>query len=376
MNVSLNLGFNFGVNFISNSILVLSNYFGVKYDVIKAKIKDYFLSPQCYSDLINTIKQHNVISTDIQGINYGYSNYKRYLISLINGIYYWLSTLIFIIIIYYYDNFISLFPLHLYINSFKVFVIAAVNILFLGSIIKMDFLIEDRSYNLRSLKLFYYLAHNLKSKHKLNDKNYKLLTILTRILHIYWLKYQILMPLLGFISVYVTSRIWMESIRMNAFYFYLVHLSFVNLSLIGSCASVILIMAIYYKLCFGQINKTIKSIANSNVIPSKLLLHLIDEHNLLSIEIGKMNLFVRRTLATSFITSALYQNLIIYLAIESTDKGQKFIWSAGVFVNFFVTFLFYYIVSLITTSAHQSYKMIFTVLNKRKTRIKLKFKVI
>ena len=98
----------------------------------------------------------------------------------------------------------------------------------------------------------------------------------------------------------------------------------------------------YYKFRADQINKSIRSIANSDSIPSTQLLHLINEHNLNTIEIHRLNLTMRRSMAVFFVTSAIIEDLFIYLAIYSKILYIKLfshLWQLYIFFLdlFFVT---------------------------------------
>lgn len=146
---------------------------------IKIKLTDFLLSPQCYFDYINSMRQLNVISLNINQIYYGVNNSQRQLISLFNYIFIWLSIIIILSLFKYYNYFICQFHLDHYINPVKPRIILLLNLLIL-TVIKTDFLIEKWKFNFRSFKFFYYLAYDLKEKHKLNDKKYKIFIVLTR----------------------------------------------------------------------------------------------------------------------------------------------------------------------------------------------------
>ena len=115
-------------------------------------------------------------------------------------------------------------------------------------IIKTDILFGEINYNLSPLKIGYFIAKDIKSKHKLTEQNYKRLVIVFRFWIIGLLYYAIL----------------------------------------------------YYKMRFDQLHHQIKSIIPNGkwklIIKrrEKLLLNLIHEHNELVVEIHKLNMMLRR----------------------------------------------------------------------------------
>lgn len=82
---------------------------------IQIKLTNFLLSPQCYFDYINSMRQLNVISLNINQIYYGVNNSQRQLISLFNCIFIWLSIIIILSIFKYYNYCIYQFYLDHYI---------------------------------------------------------------------------------------------------------------------------------------------------------------------------------------------------------------------------------------------------------------------
>ena len=162
-------------------IVRIINYLDLKYEQIKAKILNYILSPQSYFDFIKSLRKFNIISFDLNEIYFGYSNSKRYIISLLNCLFLWIAMFIMILIYALYGQLNQIYHLNEYFEHVKQMILLAIDGLFLAAMLKTDSIFEERKYNLRCFKLFYYLAHDLKHKHKLNDKNYKILTTFARI---------------------------------------------------------------------------------------------------------------------------------------------------------------------------------------------------
>ena len=358
------------------SIVRKINYYDSKYEQIKFKITNYILSPQSYFDFIKLLKQFNVISLDLDEIYFGYSNSKRYFLSLVNCLCLWIALLLMIFTYNSYNQINKVYHLDNYINVIKQLIVLAIDCLILALMLKIDLIIEERKHNLRCFKLFHYLAYDLKDKHKLNDKQYKLLTISIKIMNLSF-KLGIPSAILGNFLFFLLSGILMESVWIWIFGVLYIYTFFVTISLYTVFVDLTFIYSFYYKSLFDQINKSIKLLdqqQNYSVLNVKLL-RLINEHNSVSNEIAKLNSFVRKSLAIFFITSSSIEHLFIYLAFKSDHIWQIFIWTNVSFCYFFINFGMCYLFSLIPSSAHQSYDKLYSILIKRKINIRVKFKV-
>ena len=90
---------------------------------------------------------------------------------------------------------------------------------------------------------------------------------------------------------------------INGFMVFYFYVFFLILSLYVTSFNLSIVYSFYYKSLFGKINKSIESLyqqPNYLVLNTKLL-RLINEHNDVSNEIAKLNLFVRK-FATYFMT--------------------------------------------------------------------------
>ena len=67
--------------------------------------------------------------------------------------------------------------------------IAVIMMMFFTAFCKTDFILGHIKYNLTPLKVFYHLKMDIKSRHKLTEKNYKRLAILSRIITVIMLNY-------------------------------------------------------------------------------------------------------------------------------------------------------------------------------------------
>ena len=137
----------------------------------------------------------------------------------------------------------------------------------------------------------------------------------------------------------------------------------------------------YYKLRFDQLNDQIKAIIPKgkgkiiNFKVEKQLLNLIDQHNQLAIEVNGMNMMIRRTAAAFFITLSIIKIMSLYLMIY-----QKHLLSRLFVINVFFTFFFFgfgmsLTFSLQIKSAHQSYKLINSIISKQRMRLAFRIKV-
>ena len=352
------------------------NYLDLEYEQIKVKILNYILMPQNYSDFIKSSKQFNIVSLGLDEIYFGYSNSKRYIISLINCLCLWITILVMILFYALYDQINQIYNLNEYFDHSKQTILLIIDGLFLAAMLKTDLIIEERKYNLRCFKIFYYLAHDLKNKHKLNDKQYKILTIFIKISNL-GLKIGTPIYAATVIGLYLSSGIWKESIFVNCFALTSLYLFFITISLYTIFIDLTFIYSFYYKSLFDQINHSIKSLhehSNYLVLNTKLL-RQINEHYYVSNEIAKLNLFIRKSIATFFITSSTIIHIQIYLAIYSNKFIYKLIWSIIGYGFFFLGFGLCYLLSLISKSARQSYNEIFPILIHRKTNLRVKLRV-
>ena len=219
-----------------------------------------------------------------------------------------------------YDQLNQIYNLNEYFDHNKQMVILTIDALFLAAMLKTDLIIEERKSNLRCFKLFYYLAHDLKNEHKLNDKQYKILTIFIRIDSL-GLKFIIPGYTVVMLIIYLSSGIWKESIWINGFALGYLYVFFVTLSLYNTFFCLTVCYSFYYKSLFDQINLSIDSLyQNSNYILLNIkLIKLINQHNYISNEIAKLNIFIRKSVAVFFITSST----ILHIQRTMARDGQK-----------------------------------------------------
>ena len=139
---------------------------------------------------------------------------------------------------------------------------------------------------------------------------------------------------------------------------------------------------VYYKMRFDQITEEIKSIVKDgettktiNKRRKKKVIYLINQHNVASIEIHKMNLTMRRVVAMVFIVLSLVKMISVYLMISLKHTLLK-IFVINLFGIFFIfdfglTFLFSYQIK----STHNSLKLFYSIVCNCKMRLSFRLKV-
>lgn len=250
-------------------------------------------------------------------------------------------------------------------------------------VIKTDAILAQVHYdNISPMKVFYYLMNDIKHKHKLTEKNYKILAILTRFILICLVDYGL--PILSILLIGVETMITVKSKQL----FWLIQELIITpfyidlIITITVATSVVIIFYLYYKFRFDQINRRFKFISSklqtSTIIPKKResqLIRLIDQHNQMAIEIHTFNMILRRIAAMIFLSLSLVLIVTIYLAIHMKDNLLR-IFIINMFLCFFIFgFVLTYVFALQIESAHQSYKLIHSLICKFKMRFIIRMKV-
>ena len=333
------------------------------------KIKDKFDKsidlPRSVELIGYLIKKIQLTSVDFNDIYNGEFSYKRYFISLFHfatncvGL---ICGFLFNYPLYYlFDN--KYFP-----KNFQSIILMGL-IDMIGSVsLRFDLLVEEWKNKLSTFKFYYYIENNIKSKHRLNEANYRKLAIYLKLFEVVFIK--------GF------SVAMIGSVTFNIIYiaFRCDRIAFQILAPFGiywvCCVSFsvsfmipLLSFAIYYyKLQFDQLNDQFKKISKSEDSTSIKnlwrLMMLIKHHNLLSTEIYKLNLFIRRTVGLFFICLSLFQILPLHLILETKDLSEKLFYSqyaiSGVLFGFGPALL----LSMQIESAHRPSKYVYNVLTK------------
>lgn len=247
---------------------------------------------------------------------------------------------------------------------------------------KVDMFLAETKSNLIPWKVFYFLKNNIKSKHKLSDLHYNQLAISSRMILIGVLDYGT--PIMEMIAI---GLIVLVAIVSQKFVWILSSIYFTPALLIAcvnfSCwICSVFILVSYYKLRYDQIHSEIKSIVPNgqwNVINKRVekrILKSIGEHKVISNEIDKLNRMLRRAaggLAIFLITDRI---IVLYLLISF--KNNAFV-IVMLLCQFLLLFIFGFAITFLCSqqikSAHQSYKLIQSILFRFNMRLPFKRKV-
>ena len=221
---------------------------------------------------------------------------------------------------------------------------------------------------------------NIKSRHKLTEKNYKRLAILSQIVTVIMLNYA--SPIFVILTIAIGTSFTYMSWQLYWLFYQIVFTPIYIFAIwtITSFTCIIYLYFPYYKLRFDQINQQIYVISNgkSNVINlqnEKRLIKLIYEHNQLAIEIKKFNLIFRRLAAAFFITASLIKIMTLFLMINIKHFIAKLIIINAFFLIFFFGFGMSILFSLQIKSAKNCYEIVHSIICKRRIRLPLKFKL-
>ena len=273
--------------------------------------------PNSLNDLINCWNRYYyVISSNINEIHQGIHNRKGNFVCLFICLYCFLSILIGSVIICSNRFFNFIKANYFIIPQFKEMIILGITGLILTFAIRIDLIIEERKFKLRNLEFFYYLIHNLKSKHKLTDKNYKRIFILARTMELFIVKLNVVISIAG-----ITFCNFLLCLLYKTYFPVIISPLLLILLVIvqttfHSCTALIFITIFYYKSLFDQINQRINFMFQLNFISSIEFNKIFYEHNLIAIEIDKLNEFIRRSTAVYLIVSSSLKIMFLCLAIN------------------------------------------------------------
>ena len=151
-----------------------------KIQIIKSKIRDYFLLKISLESFMKMAVKYFVISVDFDHIYYEHKNYKQFKKCVLIYILMWLTTF-YILSFLLSDDMYSLIDSPFLPVNFRTMLLLFVFGSTIILVAKIDLLLGEIKSNLNQLKIFYYLMNNHKSKHKLTNANCKKLAILSRI---------------------------------------------------------------------------------------------------------------------------------------------------------------------------------------------------
>ena len=345
----------------------------------KQKFKDYFSMENSLGHLMEVAKDFYLVSIGIDDIYNGIKNPKRFRVVILHLICFGFFTVIFNLFMIS-DYLYSLIKESFLPDNFRVFIIAIALSTIWISVIKIDMILAEIKLNLSPFRVFYFLIKNLKSKHKLIDLNYNRLVILSRLIQLGILDYGGPMA-----AIMIMGLCVLITILSQKFIWIFICICFLLTAIVGVVSfsfwmCINLIMFSYYKMRFDQIHSSIKSIvSNGNVIHKRRerqLVNLIEEHKSVSNEIYKLNLMLRRSAGGMSIVLTTVRIMLFHLLINFNNN---------IFVNillvtvscllFIFGFGLTYLFSRQIKSAHQSDKLIYSILCTFTMRLQYKFKV-
>ena len=330
-----------------------------------------------------------MFSIGFDDIYYGDKNPKQLKISILVLTYLWLTVLYGLSFILN-DYMFSLMDIPLFNGHLRQLVMLGVSIVFLDAMFKTDYLIGEMNCNLNQFKVLYYLMMDWKRNHRLNDKNYKRLAILSRIIQFWLIDFGIIFILIviyiTFIQLTILSKnkwFWISYIITTTPIF--IYVPIITISTI--CLYIIIFK--YYVMVFDQINDEInlilcenkksilfkRRLKTINKANQRQLINLIDQHNKAAIEIDNINLIIRRSIASLFINISIIKIISLYLLVNWNHFMIKILLSFIFFIIVTFSFGVCYMFTLQIKSAHQSQKTIYSIVCKYKLKLRFKLKV-
>ena len=351
-----------------------------KINKFKQKFHDYFLMKKTLQAFSDVMKNYYVISVGFNEIYYGIKNPKRFKLCILFCIMHW-------IVAFYHLVWVT--SDYIWTKTNGHFLPAKARIGFAGyfilfsyiAVFTTDLILGQINSHLSPFKVFYPLINDIKVVHKLNDRNYKRLAIFIRIMIICMISYG--KPIFILLTISWQTLCSILSCQLYWFLYQLfttpIFINMIMAYVTGTCF--VYSYFPYYKLRFDQFNDQIKSIipnGKGKIINKKIenqLVSLIDEHNQLAIEVNGMNMMLRRTAVAFFITLSLIKIMSLYLMIYMKELLLKIL-----VINVFCAFFFFgfgmsLAFSLQIKSAHQCSKLIYSIINKHKMKLPLRFKV-
>ena len=359
-----------------------------KFADFKFNIKEYFLLKNSLDHLANFIKKFYVLSVGFDDIYYGIENPKRLKICIFNCAIIWLAKFYFLS--YLLSDFMfSLLDISSFTSQLKLLVVLAFSITFLIAVIKTDFILAQINNNLSPLKVIYFLMKDLKQKHKLDDKNYKKLAIISRIIEL------VLMDCgTSLILIVVMLFVMKMAILSGKFYWIsaiiiLTPIFIIIATTATSTICLVIILFSYYTMIFDQINVEIKLILNekSALFDKKdlikivgqrkeiQLINLIYQHNLVAIQIQKINSIFGKSLATLFINFSIIKIISLYLLVNFNEFLIQLFLANLILITLVFGYGITYLFTLQIKSAHKSLNTFHSVVCKYRIRLPIRLKV-
>ena len=355
---------------------------------LKSKIKEYFLMKNSLDHLSNILNKFYIFSIGFIDIYYGNKNTKRFKICIAIWAMAWFTGF-YLLSFVLSDDMFSLMDIHSISDEhLKMLIILFIICTFLVGVFRTDYLLGETEYNLSQLKVIYYLKMNFRRKHKLNDKYHKKLSILSRITQLMLLDCgTILFSLfifLFFVKMAILSNgklFWTSAIVILTPILTIIEITGTT----TVCLSIIVFA--YYTMIFDQINHKINLLSNekSTFFKRKLRIvnktiesqinSLIDQHNISAIEIYKINLMIRKSLAAVFVSFAIFKIISFYLLFNFNEFIIRLFLIQFTFLIISFGFGGCYLFTRQIKSAHKPLKTVHSIFCKYEMDLSLKVKV-
>ena len=337
-------------------------------------IEDY-VKDNSFASFFSFMVKYNVISIGIHDIFNGRKNKKRFIFSIINSMLLWLSFL-FTISFLISTKLISLLENpKIPFDQLKQIIGVFSTVLFLVSNLKTDFLREEKRNNLIQLKFIYHLMINDQSNHKLNNRNYRILKIFARVCYFLMIEVGGIYGLPLIFVLFCVFLIVTKSSILIILSPLLLYTIFIYCTTSVGLLPLIYIILIYYIMRFNQINTQFLLFHKIQLISPRALTQTIDEHNQLSLSIRKLNSILNKSVASLFIITAFVIDLLIYLLIYTESLYYKIFFLYCFVVGFSVILMCIILIIKLSKSAHQSYNLLFSILQRKTLSYRMKFKV-
>ena len=330
-----------------------------------------------FDGIFNYMVKHNIISVNIHDIVNGRKNKRKFILATLHCLYLWLFSYLLILFIVS-DKLIDLFDnpwlpfdqirLLLILNSVGMFMMAN---------IRTDFLKEEKRNNLIWLKFIYYLMMNDQLNHKFNYHNYKIMKIIIKSLH--FIIIEIVYPItILFLFIVILISMISQSFILIILLPFTVSIYYIFLTSLCGILSLTLSTLVYYLLRFNQINTQLRLFHKLKTSSLQTINRTINEHNQLSLAIQQLNLTLNKTIGWLFIMTAITIDLLIYMLIYTKSIYYK-LYFLLIFVGCFaLAFILDFLLIKISNSAHQSYNLMYSIIQRPtisyRTRYKVKLK--
>ena len=239
---------------------------------LKQKLTEYFFTMNSMESISKAMKKCFIISVGFNEIYNRIKNPKRFKLCLLIWIFTWIQTIVHFLVLKHEIWLFIDYPLA-HETEFGKTIAFLYSLNWIGfSSIQTDFVLGELNGHLDAFKLFHTLTLN-QSMHKLNDKNYKRLSLLSRLFVI--ISLYCFGPLISIAVILFNLSIAINSHRLIWWFNFILVAPPVILQVytLFLSVSVVIIYFLYYKMRFDQLNDQLKSLIPRGrrkfIIPSK-----------------------------------------------------------------------------------------------------------